>query len=142
MLFNKGVGIMSLFIVVLGYHSVFGQQFVYQPINPAFGGNPMNYSWLLNSAQLQNPYKDNGSDYNPFDTNPLQDFKSTLQREILSELSQKLVAGQLGDLNITKQGNYDLGDYNIKINPGTGGLSITIFDKISGEETNITIPYL
>jgi len=28
----------------------YGQQFVYTPINPAFGGNPYNYSWMLSSA--------------------------------------------------------------------------------------------
>ena len=30
------------------------QDFVYQPINPAFGGNPYNYSWMLAQAQAQN----------------------------------------------------------------------------------------
>jgi curli production assembly/transport component CsgF len=142
MLFNKGAGIISLFIVVLGYNSVFGQQLVYQAINPAFGGNPMNYSWLLNSAQVQNPYKDNATDLSSLNSDPLKDFKQTLQRQILSELSQKLVAGQLGDLNLSTQGSYDLGDYTVNINPGTSGLSVTIFDKISGQETNVTIPYL
>ncbi len=32
------------------------QDFVYQPINPAFGGNPYNYNWLLGQAQAQNIY--------------------------------------------------------------------------------------
>ena len=33
-------------------------ELVYQPINPNFGGNPLNGSYLLNSAQAQNTYTD------------------------------------------------------------------------------------
>ena len=41
--------LLFLFITVSSY--CVGQQLVYKPINPAFvGGEPFNYSWLLNSA--------------------------------------------------------------------------------------------
>ncbi|MCQ9616450.1 curli assembly protein CsgF [Paenalcaligenes niemegkensis] len=31
---------------------------VYTPVNPSFGGDPLNGNWLLNSAQLTNKHKD------------------------------------------------------------------------------------
>ena len=33
-------------------------ELVYTPVNPAFGGNPLNGTWLLNNAQAQNDYDD------------------------------------------------------------------------------------
>ena len=33
-------------------------ELVYTPINPSFGGNPLNGTWLLNNAQAQNDYDD------------------------------------------------------------------------------------
>lgn len=140
----KGVvlvlGLVLSFIFQSGV--AFGQQLVYTPINPAFGGNPMNYDWLVNSAQLQNPYKDNSSGLDSFNTNPLEDFKQTLQRQILSELSTKLVENQLGNVNLNDKGTYDVGDYIISVNPSTSGISVDIMDKISGSKTNVSIPYL
>ena len=34
------------------------QDFVYKPINPAFGGNPYNYGWLLSQAEAQNTFEE------------------------------------------------------------------------------------
>ena len=31
-------------------------ELVYTPVNPAFGGNPLNGSWMLNNAQAQNDH--------------------------------------------------------------------------------------
>ena len=38
--------------------STFASQLVYQPINPSFGGNPMNGSMLMSKAQAQNKHKE------------------------------------------------------------------------------------
>lgn len=139
---GKMLGLMYILFALFSYNVTFGQQLVYEPINPAFGGNPMNYSWLVNSAQLQNPYKDSSSDLSAFDSSPLQDFKETLQRQILSQLSQQLVSGQLGNIDLATKGSYDLGDYKVNINPGTSGINVSIFDKITGQQTDVSVPYL
>ena len=44
---------MILLLIMVFSLDVWAQDFVYQPINPAFGGNPNNYSWLLSSADAQ-----------------------------------------------------------------------------------------
>ncbi|MDV6319316.1 curli assembly protein CsgF [Chromohalobacter sp. HP20-39] len=36
---------------------------VYQPINPAFGGDPFYINYLMQTADVQNQYKDDGDDY-------------------------------------------------------------------------------
>ncbi|MEO0557646.1 MAG: curli assembly protein CsgF, partial [Bacteroidota bacterium] len=41
--------------------SASAQQFIYTPKNPAFGGSPLNYSWMLSSAQAQNDLGEDGS---------------------------------------------------------------------------------
>lgn len=36
-------------------------ELVHTPVNPAFGGNPLNGTWLLNNAQAQNDHDDPSS---------------------------------------------------------------------------------
>ena len=90
----------------------YGQDFVYTPKNPAFGGNPYNYSWLLSSAQAQNDIK-TASTTNPYSnssTDPLTNFTTSLNQQILSELSRQIVAKQFGE-NALTAGTYTLGNY-------------------------------
>jgi curli production assembly/transport component CsgF len=46
--------------------SSLAQDFVYTPINPAFGGNPYNFNWLLGQAEAQNFFEEETED--PFDS--------------------------------------------------------------------------
>lgn len=114
------------------------QDLVYTPKNPAFGGSPVNYQWMLNSAKTQNAFQDSGSDR--FRRDPLADFESGLQRQILSQLSRELVTERFGELNLQKQGTYDLGEFTVNVNPGLDGINIKVFNKLSGDESTITIP--
>ncbi len=119
----------------------YGQQFVYTPINPAFGGNPYNYSWMLSSAQAQNDLKQTTSSaYSPTTTDPLKNFAASLNSQILSELSRQIVAKQFGE-NALAAGTYVLGDYQINIANQTDGLNITILDNKSGSQTTVSVPY-
>ena len=49
------VGLMGLCLVMLaiGGRLVHGGEIVYRPVNPSFGGNPLNGQFLLNNATLQ-----------------------------------------------------------------------------------------
>ena len=120
----------------------YGQDFVYTPKNPAFGGNPYNYSWLMSSAQAQNELKttssSNTSSSNSSD--PLQSFTESLNQQILSQLSRQIVAKQFGE-NALSAGTYVLGDYQIDITNQTAGLNISILDNKSGSSTTVTVPY-
>ena len=120
----------------------FGQDFVYTPKNPAFGGNPYNYRWLLSSAQAQNELKttSTSSTYTSATTDPLQSFTESLNQQILSQLSRQIVAKQFGESALTA-GTYVLGDYQIDITNQSAGLNISILDNKSGSSTSVTVPY-
>jgi curli production assembly/transport component CsgF len=131
---------MIVFFFVAG--KTYAQQFVYIPKDPAFGGNPYNYSWLMSSAQAQNDLKQTSSStYNPnTTTDPLKDFAASLNSQILSQLSRQIVAKQFGE-NALAAGTYVLGDYQIDITNQTDGLNITILDNKSGSQTTVSVPY-
>ena len=114
------------------------QEFVYQPTNPAFGGSPLNYSWMLSSANAQKRFEDDTVDR--FRRDPLADFESSLQRQILSQLSRELVRERFGDIDLTQEGTFDLGDFVIEVIPGLEGINIRIFNRLTGEESVVTVP--
>eukprot|EP01155_Anaeramoeba_flamelloides_P002177 Anaeramoba_flamelloidesa1057384_5.p1 GENE.a1057384_5~~a1057384_5.p1 ORF type:complete len:101 (-),score=8.39 a1057384_5:4-306(-) len=63
----------------------FGSELIYQPVNPSFGGSPLNGSYLLGNAQAQNDYTDSSrSGYQrPSD---LERFTRSLESRLLSQL--------------------------------------------------------
>ncbi len=133
----------TLFIVIFFVAGKsYAQDLVYQAKNPAFGGNPYNYSWLLSSAQAQNDIKNpsSASTYTGNGSNPLTDFADNLNRQILSELSRQIVLKQFGE-NALTAGTYVLGDYQIDIGNQSNGLNITITDNKSGTKTTVEVPY-
>jgi len=129
-----------VFFLVSG--KTYGQDFIYTPKNPAFGGNPYNYSWLLSSAQAQNDIKTASatSSYNSASTDPLTSFTTSPNQQILSELSRQIVAKQFGE-NALTAGTYTLGNYQINISNQSSGLNITILDNSSGTSTTVSVPY-
>ena len=110
------------------------QQLLYHPINPAFGGDTFNYQWLLASAQAQNRY-DKGAQANT----PLQDFQSNLNRQILNQISQKIVGQIFGEGNL-KDGTYQYGPFQVSIQSLYDGVSVTIGGS-DGGRTIIKVPY-
>jgi len=131
--------LMLIFFFVAG--KTYAQDFTYTPKNPAFGGNPYNYSWLMSSAQAQNDIVETSSSANsPYTTDPLKDFTESLNRQILSQLSRQIVAKQFGE-DALSAGTYVLGDYQIEVGDQADGLSIKIVDNKSGSQTTVSVPY-
>jgi curli production assembly/transport component CsgF len=113
------------------------QQLVYRPTNPAFGGNPLNQQWLLSVAQAQKSYEERDL----FVRDPLEDFQSGLQRQILSAISREIVVNRFGeDLDLTQAGRFDLGDFIIEIIPGLTGIDLVVINALTGDQTTVTIP--
>ncbi|KFC18266.1 curli assembly protein CsgF [Chryseobacterium sp. FH1] len=133
--------IFILMITVFGSLSLSAQQLVYKPINPAFGGDTFNYQWLLSSANAQNQFDDGKDDYRSLldDMNSLGSFTDSLNRQILSQLSQKLFEDQFGDRPLTA-GNYTFGSLFLEVNQTSQGLLINILDTNTGQQTEIVIP--
>jgi curli production assembly/transport component CsgF len=131
---------LTILAIALGsWQGVKGQDLVYKPINPAFGGDSFNYQWLLSSAQEQNDFKET-ADYSFQDQDPLTQFEQDLNRQILSQLSRRLVTDVFGEEGL-KDGIFNLGSFQIEISNSTDGVHINILNVSNGGETTIIVPY-
>ncbi len=103
---------------------------IYRPNNPAFGGNAMTGSYLLNNAQAQNDTKSSSSSYNK--RSDLDRFTDSLQSRMLSQLLADVGAGNAGSLQTD--------DFNIAIvDDGNGGLTVEVLDRNTNETTIISV---
>ncbi|MBO0937490.1 curli assembly protein CsgF [Fibrella sp. HMF5335] len=121
-----------------------GQALVYRPNNPAFGGNTFNYQWMLSSAQAQDKSKDpsqrtSTNGLGSRTTSSLDDFSSSLQRQLLSRITSNLLNKQFGETTL-KEGTYQFGDFQVNITNAADGVLIRIVDG-KGGETTVTVPY-
>ena len=126
-------------IIFVGSVQLSAQQLVYQPINPSFGGSPLNGNWLLTSAQLQDDNEDPSLVEQSQD--PFADFKENLNRSILSQLSRNLTDQIFGESGQLQEGLFQLGDFSFQIIETLDGVQITIFDLLTGNETIILVPF-
>jgi curli production assembly/transport component CsgF len=134
--------VVTLAMLLLMLSAAGAQQLVYVPINPSFGGSPFNAAWMLSEAQAQNGFTDGGGpSMSGYSTDPLADFKTSLNRQILSQLSRQLLANTFGEGGSIKPGHFDLGDYTIDVTQSLEGVTILIYDNITGGETSIIVPY-
>jgi curli production assembly/transport component CsgF len=116
-----------------------GQDLVYEPTNPAFGGSSVNYNWMLKSADNQNPYSGDGG-FGSFRDDPLQNFEQRLQRQVLDQISRQVIEQRFGDIDLTEEGTFDFDRFQVEVNPGASGINIRVFNKQTGESTRIDIP--
>ena len=127
--------------LLLCSRNLFAQQLVYTPINPDFGGSPFNAAGMLAEAQAEKTFTANSSSaYNPYGTDPLQNFQSTLNSAILSQLSQKIISQVFGE-NTLNKGHYQFGSYTVDINPQSDGIHINIQDATNGGQTSVIVPF-
>ncbi len=134
----KKLLISVIFLLALFQVTSLAQDFVYQPINPAFGGNPYNYSWLLGQAQTQNTFEEE----DPYgeEDNPLAGLQNDINEQVLNALTAEFYRNQFGETGLT-EGYYKFGSYEIDISPISDGMQVRIIDIYTGSETTIIVPY-
>ncbi len=137
----KKLLISAFFLLALFQVNSWAQDFVYQPINPAFGGNPYNYSWLLGQAQTQNMYEEE-SDFFGLDGEEdlLANFQVELNRQVLNSVTNEFYKNQFGEEGLT-EGYYKFGSYEIDVSIISDGMQVRIIDIFTGSETTVIIPY-
>jgi len=129
-----------LFLVLLAFVAALSNasELLYVPQNPAFGGNPINGSYLLSRASAQNNFKDP----NAFSSrDPLENFQDTLTRQVLNQISRRVLDQAFGQGELEAGGLFSYGDFQIEIvttNPDVIVLLIT--DTTTGDVTEIEIP--
>lgn len=115
---------------------------VYTPVNPSFGGSPLNGSVLLNAAQAQNKTKDPDAP-KPTATGQqtsLQQFNDILERSVLSRLASAATSGIMGPNGQLIPGTVNTGNFSIQISDLGGGLlQVTTTDKATGATTSFQV---
>ena len=108
-------------------------ELVYTPVNPAFGGNPLNGTWLLNNAQAQNDYDDPDlKDRSSFaGTTALERFSNQLESRMLSQLLDNISNGSTGSMSTDA--------FLIDVIDDSGALSIKVTDRVTGEISIIEV---
>jgi curli production assembly/transport component CsgF len=110
-------------------------ELVYTPINPSFGGSPLNGAWLLGNAQAQNSKKDPDA----LDRSSLLGKQSTLDR-FTSQLESRLLNDLLNDARDGKTGAITTDDFFVRVYNGDAGMLIVeITDRLTGEMSEIII---
>ncbi|QIB49838.1 curli production assembly protein CsgF [Pseudomonas sp. OIL-1] len=108
-------------------------ELVYTPVNPSFGGSPLNGAWLLGSAQAQNDYKDPDA----LDRSSLGG-GSALER-FTNQLEGRLLSQLLADVNDGNAGSLTTDDFIVNIINDSGNLNIHITDLLTGEVSEIEV---
>lgn len=132
-------GFLLLFLLpAFSFSDADAQEFRFEFKNPGFGGNPNNYYYFMNSAEEQKP-DFSAEEEDRFSRSALDDFERTMQRQVLSQLSRDLTRGD-NQIDFTKDGTYDLGDFLITVSSELDIVNIEIEDLVSGERTQVEIP--
>lgn len=138
--FQRSITFCILMIGFIFPSALEAQDLVYKPKNPAFGGDTFNYNWLLSSAQVQDLTEEEDRSTGSSSTSSLDFFTESLNRQLLSQLSRELVVNQFGEDGL-EEGLYTVGDFQIDIGSNQEGLSISIIDIVTGDQTQIVIPF-
>lgn len=115
---------------------------VYTPVNPTFGGSPLNGAFLLNRAQSQDRSKDPSSPaLGGFGAqSQLEQFNNALQQAVLSRIAASVSGSVIGADGKLIPGTVETQNFSITITDlGGGHLRIVTTDKASGGSTSFEI---
>ncbi|WP_217476689.1 curli assembly protein CsgF [Stutzerimonas stutzeri] len=108
-------------------------ELVYTPVNPSFGGSPLNGAWLLGNAQAQNSKKDPDA----IDRSKLAG-TSALDR-FTSQLESRLLADLLNKMDDPNGGSLITDDFIVNVVNLDGNLTVEITDRLTGEVSEIIV---
>lgn len=130
----------SVFALCCASANVQSSELVYVPVNPSFGGNPLNGPVLLNQANAQNSFTEHSSSSASSSQSTLNQFNSMLQSAILSRVSSAVTSSIVGADGKLTPGTVETTDFTISIvNLSPGLLQITTTDKTTGQTTSFQI---
>ncbi|MDN3681029.1 curli assembly protein CsgF [Vibrio tapetis subsp. quintayensis] len=121
------VSLVSIFCVSYGHAT----ELTYTPVNPSFGGNPLNTSHLFGVANAINDYKGPTSDSRLTEQSALDRLASSLESRLISQL--------LADVGNGNTGQLETDDFFLNIVDEDGTLLVQIVDKATGESTEIQV---
>jgi curli production assembly/transport component CsgF len=143
-------------VVVLGFgfasQLAGAGELVHGFVNPDFGGNPLNGSYLLSNASAQNTHKADvsktstsssslGSTSSSTPSSATQ-FSQQVNDMVVSSLAYRLVNQAFGNSsgNLPTNSSINTGINTITVNATSSGTTVTIVDNKTGGSSVITIP--
>lgn len=148
---------MKTFVLVVAAASLMtlsaqAAELVYTPVDPSFGGNPLNSTHLFAVANAQRDAT--ASDANTSvsgsgslggggttSTSDAQLFVQQLQGRLLSALASQVTDAIFGT-NPQDSGTVQFGDTTVTFDRTLGSINLTIFDATTGTTTQISVPQL
>ncbi len=111
---------------------VTASEMVYTPVNPSFGGNPLNANQLLSSASSQNDLTDPNARVSGLSSlSSIDRFAASLESRLLSQL--------LSDINDGTTGSLTTDDFTVNVQNFEGTITVDILDLETGESTQIVV---
>lgn len=136
---------MCLLAMLVACTSAEAAQLQYQPVNPNFGGSPLNSSFLFQQATANNHFlTPPGTGQSA--ASGAQDFNTQVRNSLLSALESQaaqiavnaiLGANGQGGLN---QGSVNLAGELIQFQRNGGQININLTDTTTGSSTQISVP--
>lgn len=148
---SVSTGLVGALVLIAMMGSAVASDLVYTPINPTFGGNPLNSSHLLSIASAQRTATaadapiSSGSTGTGTGTGTTQSnvnlFISQLEGRLLSALASQVTDAIFGQ-NPQDHGTITFGTTTVVFDRSTSTIDLTITDTSTGEVTIISVPQL
>jgi len=126
--------------------SASGGEIVYRPVNPNFGGSPLNGQHLLSNATLQDDHEDPRAQSSLAQRSAASlragdGFQDRVDRLVLNQLSRQILGNLTDpDTGLLVPGTIDTGISTIEITDLGAELEVVITNNASGEATRILVP--
>lgn len=139
----------ALCSAILPFGKSLAGQLEYTPVNPLFGGSPLNGSYLLGQASANNfmftqsPASKQAAAAaaakSATTQNPVQQFQSQITSSLLSQIAYQVSQEIIGP-HAQDSGKFNLNGEIISFSRDGGQVTINIVDSTTGGTTTIQIP--
>jgi curli production assembly/transport component CsgF len=131
--------IIAMAMLALGAGVAGAGSLVYTPTNPAFGGSPLNGSWLLSQGQAENQFTKNGSSSAAATPTQSQIFAQQLQSQLYASLANQITQSIFG-ANAQQSGTFTFQNTTVTFAKVNGQTNITIFDGTTTTQISVPTP--
>jgi len=131
---NNTIFLVLLLCVLTGV--AHASEMAYTPVNPNFGGSPLNGSFLLGEATANNHFKDHSGDTPPISAT--QSIVNQITNTVLANVATK-ISNQVYGENAAQSGTYQVGGSTISFVHQGQNIVLTVNDG-QGGVTTVTIP--
>jgi curli production assembly/transport component CsgF len=134
-------------VAVMCSATIFATELVYTPINPSFGGNPLNGSFLLSKANSQNAHSASFNERS-YD----ERLQESLERAYINRIVREITDLAFGEQELDENGNpiqsifdqdslFVSGDFQVElITSNPDSIIVNITNLVTGEVTVVEIP--